>query len=325
MTGKHVMDRAAAKRHATMQSLRLFDAYPRLQAWLSDLFTTNDIYSEEAFEAESRLTTKGLAIEYAIVWPWHSVRCTVDVLPTATPDKRTARSIQLIGPFHDSFQQLIALDLMNGQAQPMLRYGAWVGVREERDSLKTKLYLEVIPTRKPGFFETLGVAYDRLASFGVRPVMVGLPIDKGGVEVYFRLARLDRPFLTWLLTHFGFPDRTQAVFTRLEELCDSRLSGSLEWSSLGCSISWSRERTVESVTVYSFASSAIGSDARVRKNVMRLGKAHNWDMSLYDKLSLEATGITDLNTFHGMIGVVAGLTGDVHFTTGISPVSSDLV
>jgi hypothetical protein len=302
-----------------------FENYPELSAWLSKLFEGNDFHSITAFDTESHLTSKGLPIEYAIVWPSHSVRCTVDVLPDGTAKQRIARTLDLAGSFENAFQQDICDNLMQQQEDMMLRYGAWLGAREGQEKVNTKIYLEVADTCKLDFFDTLNLSYDLLKNFGVKPVMLGLPMEKDGVEIYFKLAKLDRPFMKWLLTYFGFPDRTQEIFNMLEEFCESSLDSSLNWSSLGCSMVWSSDKKVEAVTFYSFASSAIGSDTNVRKQVMRIGQRHNWDMDLYDKLSEEANGMTDLNTFHGMVGVVAGTKGELHFTTGICPVSNGLL
>ncbi|MFC0778612.1 hypothetical protein [Flavobacterium sp. HJSW_4] len=325
MIAESVMYSGALKRNAVMQSLMLLENYPELHAWLSKLFEANEFNSTIAFNAESRLTAKGVPIEYAIVWPSHSVRCTVDVLPHRTAKERIARTLDLAGSFGNAFQQDICNDLLQQQEEKMLRYGAWLGVREGEDKVNAKLYLEVADTCKPDFFDALKLSYDLLKNFGVKPVMLGLPMDKGGVEIYFKLAKLDRPFMKWLLAYFGFPDRTQEIFGMLEEFCESSLSGSLDWSSLGFSIAWSSEKKMETVTFYSFASSAIGSDKNVRKHVMRIGQRHNWDMALYSKLSEEANGDTDLNTFHGMVGVVAGTKGELHFTAGISPVDVGLL
>jgi hypothetical protein len=323
MISENVLDRTAHKRHASMQSLTLLEEYPLLQSWLSDMFIKS--YTEESFNAYSRLTSKGLPVEYAVVWPSCSVRCTTDVLPNGTLQQRIKKTLQMAGPFNYIFQQDIATDLLNNQDDQDLRYGAWLGVREEQQIISTKVYLEIAGSHKPLFLEVLGISFDYLTSLGIRPVIAGLPVSRGGVEIYFKLAQLDRNFLRWLLGYFNFPDRTRDIFKMLEELCGQTFSGSVFWSSIGFSVTWSAEMKVESVTVYSFASSAIGSDQMVREHVLKLGQKHNWDMGLYEKLSDGATGTTDLNTFHGMVGVVAGIQGEVYFTVGVSPVSNDLL
>lgn len=324
MISQDVMDRTAFKRQAALQTIPMLGEYPKLRAWLLDLLDNKELYPEAAFEADSRLTTKGLPIEYAVVWPSHSVRCTVDVLPHGNAVERTRQTLQMSGSDKDGFQQEIILDLI-AQDKTMLRYGAWLGIREANGKIAAKPYLEVGASHNPAFCKSLGISGHDLASLGVKPVMVGLPADKGGVEVYFRLSKMDRAFMRWLLAYFGFPDRTHEMFKMFEEVCDSHLPGSLSWSSLGFSVAWSQDKEAQSVTFYSFANSAIGSDARVRENIMRLGLINNWDMDLYEELSREAVGTTDLNTFHGMVGVVAGRQGPVHFTVGISPVNSHLL
>ncbi len=322
MTADNLLERAACGWHATIQSLALIGDYPLLQAWLTDMVIQS--YPEDSFAAHSRLTSKGLPLEYAVVWPSHNVRCTADVLPGGTPQQRITKTLHMAGKFTNAFQQDIIAGFLRNPDKTSLRYGAWIGVREAQHKISTKVYMEIAGNHNPGFFNALGICGTYLQSFGVQAVMAGLPVSNGEVEVYFKLARLDRSFLSWLLGYFNFPDRTQDIFKMLEQLCDSGLHGSVNWSSIGFSVTWSAGREVQSVTVYSFASSAIGSDKMVGEHVLRLGRKNNWDMDLYQKLSAKATGITDLNTFHGMVGVVAGTTGNVHFTVGISPVSNTL-
>ena len=325
MIAPDVMERAAVKRHATIQSLNFLRPYPNLLEWLSDCFDNPDHFPCEAFDAQSRLTSKGLPVEYAIVWPSYSLRCTLDVMPHGTARNRIAKTLQFAGPITDAFQRDVCRNLIESQDDDALRYGAWLGMREENGKPVPKIYMEVAESIKLSCFEALNISFSLLPGFGIKPVMIGLPTTKGGVEIYFRLARMDRAFMKWLLSYFQFPDRTNDIFKMLEDLCESRFESSLNWSSLGFSVTWSKDLQPESVTFYSFANSAIGSDANVRKQVMRLGEKYRWNMELYDQLSRNATGITDLNTFHGMVGVVAGIKGEVHFTVGISPYSPELL
>lgn len=325
MIAPDVMERAAVKRHATIQSLNFLRPYPVLLEWLNNCLDNPDHFPCEAFDAPSRLTSKGLPVEYAIVWPSYSVRCTMDVMPHGTAKNRIAKTLQFAGPITDAFQREICQNLIESQNDIALRYGAWLGLREEDGNVALKIYLEIADNLKNSLFEALSISTGLLAGFGVKPVMTGLPITKGGIEIYFRLARMDRAFMKWLLSYFKFPDRTNDIFKMLEDLCESRFESSLNWSSLGFSFTWSQDLMPESITFYSFANSAIGSDEKVRKQVLRLGEKNNWDMGLYDRLSKDATGTTDLNTFHGMVGVVAGVKGKVHFTVGISPFSPELL
>lgn len=321
MTTDQLTNRADARQQAAVQSLALIDGYPVLSAWLNRLFESYTFNAKQAFGAESRLCAKGLPLEYAVVWPSHSVRCTVDVLPQGTPGERLKRTLRLAGPFRHTFQHSLFHELSRHQPEHLPRYGAWLGVREEQNRTATKIYLELADHIKPVLFGALRLPYDLPVDLGIQPVMLGLPLDRPQAEIYFQLARADRPFIRWILSRIGFPDRTDDIFRMLEQLCDSRLDGSLDWSSLGFSITCRPDGQTETVTFYSFASSAIGSDHMVREQVMNLGRRHGWDMRLYAALSAGAVGTGDLNIFHGMVGVAAGHRGPVHFTTGICPAS----
>ncbi len=278
----------------------------------------------------SNLTPSGAAIEAAFVWGGGEgcdPRVSLDPAPGGTPSARLAAALELLrraAPTRLSPRQLqLVAEVADWQAAGGGRYGAWAGLRPaagetaapEDGGLAAKLYLELPRSAGERALELerrLAGAPPVLAGRDIRPTMLGLDPQGGGVEVYYRCDRLFPGDLDTLMRRFGLPQRAAEIAGLVERLTQRSLRFEIPSWDTGFSVAYlARPETAEFVpaafTFYSNAASLLGPDERVRCALLREGRRSGFDTQAYEALfarPLEGDGAAPPLQRHGLVGAV---------------------
>uniref|UniRef100_UPI003A997391 hypothetical protein n=1 Tax=Stappia sp. TaxID=1870903 RepID=UPI003A997391 len=308
----------------------------------------------------SNLTPSGAALEAAFVWGGTGVdgrpdcdpRVSLDPFPGGASSARLAAAFALVRaatPRRLSVQQqMLAADVAEWQASFPGRYGAWAGLRAgavaaspagASPPLSAKLYLE-LPERAReaacALEQRLAGAPPVLGGRDIRPTMLGLDPQNGGVEVYYRCGRLFPGDLDALMRRFRLPERSGEVVALIERLTRRSVRFELPSWDVGFSVAYvtgdEDARLSPAVfTFYSNAASLLGPDERVRCALMREGRARGWDLGPYAALHARAVdpgpgasasgaqgaGEAPLQR-HGLVGAVLPAGGDMRVTATLA-------
>lgn len=298
----------------------------------------------------SNLTPSGAAVEAAFVWggvgpdgrPGCDPRISLDPLPGGAPSARLAAALALLraaGTARLSVQQqMLAAEVAEWQASSPGRYGAWAGLRAgsvaaspagASPPLAAKLYLE-LPERARqaacALEQRLAGAPPVLGGRDIRPTMLGLDPQNGGVEVYYRCARLFPGDLDTLMRRFRLPERSGEVVALIERLTRRSVRFELPSWDVGFSVAYvagkeGAQLSPAVFTFYSNAASLLGPDERVRCALMREGRAANWDMvpyaALHARMPETVPGEAPLQC-HGLVGAVLPSGGDMRVTATLA-------
>jgi|GEM_PF-5928660 hypothetical protein len=277
---------------------------------------------EVLFNKKSRLTNNGVPIEFAFVWPDGDLRFTADMLPAGNPVARFWASYNRLPEPQTHYQSLRQIlptyEKTILEEEHKFRYGAWIGYREK--SPAPKLYIEITPCPHILPAQILSSLKEHLPSKKIVPVMAGFSFN-GDYEYYFRISHLYARNLSTLFKLSGIPDQSKSVQQLLETLIRRYIKAEIPTTDLGISIACSIKGDIQALTIYSYAQSLLGLDPQIKKAVLELGKEYNWDMDPYLELTagLEKIKEFDINTWHGMVGIVASKDGKILFNTGLSP------
>lgn len=266
----------------------------------------------------SKLTADGFPLEFTFRRGNDGIRFACEVwAPATTPAARVARAIETVGGIGPADEAAV-LDAHRGHP---LRWGAWVGVRTHAGGETLKLYAEV-----PGGAQAAGQAWlsARLGHPVVvegRPIvvrMVGLEPSSGGVEVYCRIFDL-RPWeLRRLLSPVGLAHRELDVLDLLEDAYEGALHRRLPARTLGFSYAWAPGRAA-TFSLFAFASTMFGGDARTRSHMLRLARRRGWAFDDYERVSEPLARKEGAESTHGMFGVTMSGGSDGEVTIGLSP------
>ncbi|HEX8254019.1 MAG TPA: hypothetical protein VF846_12805 [Thermoanaerobaculia bacterium] len=112
--------------------------------------------------------------------------------------------------------------------------------------------------------------------------------------------------------------RAADVLDLLAEGVGRPLRGALPSCDFGFSIAARRgSGDAPRITLYGFAGSLFGSDARCRTAILRLGDAHRWSFPLYERVSEPLRAARGPAMHHGMFGIVADAEPSITF--GLAP------
>lgn len=244
----------------------------------------------------SPLTGDGWPLEMVLGLGEPAVRWTAEVAgPTVAPRARLAAGAELTRTPAAVLASLAALQ--GGE----LGYGAWLGERHDRNGRAHKLYAEVGDP----------AAAQRLCAevLGPQPVLttraptcriVAYRPGDGAWEVYYRLERLAGWELERIATRAGQPGAGRVLLDFITEVIDRRPEGHLPGLQHGFSLAQVGGTSLV-MTVFLFAR-VLGSDARIRAQLLSVARAHGWDAEAYQVLSAGSSRRTGADTDHGMLG-----------------------
>lgn len=204
-----------------------------------------------------------------------------------------------------------------GQEGQGLTYGAWVGARVDCDSAVFKVYLEVPDgARMPSACPPAPVLPDRL----IVPRMIGCTPSTGAIESYFRVPSLEPEHVVGLLAPVGMAGRTRRLLQFIEHAYGYRLRGRLPGPSVG--VSYAPQAQGHRVTLYFFARSLLGSDARIRTRFAQLAGERGWDAGVYLKVTEPMASRNTWKTHHGLVGITLDeSTEELALSIGVRPIA----
>jgi hypothetical protein len=193
------------------------------------------------------------------------------------------------------------------QANAVLRWGAWLGVRHKGNNLAAKLYIEVPRERQWG---------PRPLTPGSRLHMIGFDPSTGANEQYFRTSTLDDIELVALLRCF----RQHANWPRLLESFSAlrQMPGeaALRWTRYGYSLRTGADATEPGGLTLFVDSKGCGGPSGVRKRLQDTMGLECYRKSAYAMLLANAPD--DRLPTHGVVGIAVATSGKVELRVGVS-------
>lgn len=253
--------------------------------------------------APSRLTPAGAPLEAAVLWPAPGLRVSLDPCPDASPDLRVQSCRNAIAQPFTAQQATVMARVALWRKNHPGRYGAWLGLRVVDGDLRKKLYLDVPQGCSWEAFEaqTAG-APSVLPRRQIRLTMIGLDPVSGGMELYYRCARLFPPEIDTLLCRFALAERGAEVVDFIAALTRRTVRFELPSFDMGFSVAFDAQGRARVFTWYSNATALLGPAARIRAALMRVGPEAGWPMADYEALSApDARGRVPE---HGLVGVM---------------------
>jgi hypothetical protein len=208
-----------------------------------------------------------------------------------------------------------------------LLYGAWLGGRHGTDGDEFKVYAEA--PALDGFGPGRGVLpfeppCPRLPDRTPELRMVACSAASGRWECYYRVRSLAPHHLPRVLAPGGAHERADEVLSTLTAAYGFPLAERLPGPSVGVSYSVPASGDgPPTVTLYFFARSLWGPDARIRRTFGRLGRAAGWDDAAYQQVTAPVADRQSWRTAHGLFGVSLIPGRPPAFGVGVRPWGAD--
>ncbi len=258
---------------------------------------------------QSRLSCEGYPVELSFSSRDAGLRYTSEVAePGVAPAARTARAVALFEQLTGGRLPRPLVDrLVTAQAAGELRYGAWLGGRHHGARRSFKLYLEVPAEADPILepWDERLVCHPRVLR-AREPLlsMVGLQVRPLRVELYYHVKRLMVGEVATLMSRVHLNDLAPAVLDRLRRLYRRPLERELPCTDFGFSYAISPDGAPPCFTLYTFATSLLGGDAKIRSAILGAAAAvDRWDVRIYERLSKTIASRRGRLTRHGLVGV----------------------
>ncbi|MGV1004988.1 MAG: hypothetical protein ACOYEV_09535 [Candidatus Nanopelagicales bacterium] len=262
----------------------------------------------------SLLTGDGFPVEVAFTTSDDRLRLTVEPGPASllAADRLllAARRVRIVGGIPVARGTLAAL--RERQAEGVLRYGAWVGVRCSPAATVAKLYAEVTP----GSAAWPGLRLPELDGRQVVPRMIACTPATGEIEVYARVDSLLPEHVADVLVGAGIGGLTGRVLAAVEVLSGHRLRGRLPGPSVGFSYT-----TGGRVTLHFYARALWGGDGRIRQRYAQVAELLGVSTDSYLAVSAPLARAAQWRTRHGIVGLSILAGGAPGLTIGLRPVA----
>ena len=197
------------------------------------------------------------------------------------------------------------------QRHAVLTYGAWVGCRVSSEGHSLKLYVEMPDAQRA----TLPTPPFALPD---RPILMRmLAYSPAGYESYVRVPSLEPRHLPAILAPAGLAHRAAELMEVLRQAYGYRIRGRLPGPGVG--ISFGGTESAPRVTVYLFARSLWGADARIRQQFVRVAGASGWNPAAYLEVTAPMAVRESWQTYHGLLGVTLDRSS-MCFAVGVRPV-----
>lgn len=256
----------------------------------------------------SVLSCEGYPVELSFSSRDAGLRYTAEVAePGVEPAARTARAVALFERLTgEPLPRTLVDRLVTAQSAGELRYGAWLGGRHHGTRRSFKLYLEV-PAEADSILEPWDerlVGHPRvLRARDALLAMVGLQVRPLRVELYYHVKHLMAGEVATLMSRVHMNDLAPDVLDRLRLLYRRPLERELPCTDFGFSYAVSPEGAPPCFTLYTFATSLLGGDAKIRSAILGAASADRWDARLYERLSQTIASRRGRLTRHGLVGV----------------------
>ena len=192
----------------------------------------------------SSLSTDGCPLQFAFSTKDDVLRYTVDVAgPERSEASRLDAACDLIdrlgGAIVPAEQRRVWEEL---QSPYPLRWGAWIGVRHDGASLRSKLYVEV-----PRAMREVGQHFNSAVVSSSLLMMIGYDCQTQSEEYYFRQPQMDDHELAAFLGFIGDAAHRRATLDAFAELCGLPARAALHWMNFGYSVPRSPDRAADFV------------------------------------------------------------------------------
>ena len=202
----------------------------------------------------------------------------------------------------DNSASILADDVWSSLAEMQrgrpLTYGAWLGARFGCQAVSAKIYAEV-PAGVP--LPTFCPPGPRLADGALISRMIGYTPAAGILESYFRIPSLEPEQLANVFAPAHLRQRASSTLEFVESLYGYRIRGRLLGPSVG--ISYASLPEGQCITLYLFARSLWGSDARIRRSFAQFAGQFGPNLERYLAVSAPVASRESWKTYHGLVGL----------------------
>jgi hypothetical protein len=262
----------------------------------------------------SRLTGDGMPFELSFCTADRRLRFTAEPgAPGLAPARRLDAAVALLRQFDAGVPPVVVDACRAMQRDAPLAYGAWMGGRVSQEAHALKLYVEVPE-------EACHVTWPmpRLALADRTGVLRMVAYSNAAIECYARVPSLEPRHLPAVLAPAGLEHRAAELLALLADAYGHAIRGRVPGPSVGVSYV-STGSTPSRVTLFLFARSLWGPDARIRREFVRMAGAHGWDPRTYLEVTSPMSARESWQTHHGLVAVA--LDGEaMSVAIGVRPV-----
>jgi hypothetical protein len=257
----------------------------------------------------SRLTVDGCPVEFAFSSGDDLLRITLEPTgPECDESQKLECALRLLAAMDRQLPQPRLIEAWRtAQAAAPLRWGAWVGLRQSGERLRSKLYVEV-PRDVHG-----APVWPGPLNAAVR--MIGHEPDTRRTEFYYSLSGATPLQLSHALARSGVTEPHVAL-EALAHCMGLPLASALRWAAIGFSMATEDGNQVPGAALFFRAGAARGASPRARAFLLAGQHANGRHDSLYERLF----GQTDDRALpdHGVIAVTVQAGGNLELRVGVS-------
>lgn len=303
-----------AVEHALRVCTRFFPhqaprARKRLTVLLKDVLEAPDRNRAWGFSG----LAKGFPVEFMFNSSQKGIRYTVDAAgPGRHPGNVLQHSIRLLDklgahPVPEDFCTFFR-DI---QRAGTLKYGAWIGGRHYTSADEFKLYVEVPGGADDHAIERLNSVSPFNIEFHRKPIskycrikldLIGYTPAGRQLEYYFSVKGLAAWEIGAILYPAGFETHRDSLMDLLQKAYGRPVYKEFPSSEMGFSYSFSLETGASVFSLYTFASSMFGGDARIRGEILSLARKEGWNMDFYEHMTRPLADARGPKCTHGMVG-----------------------
>jgi hypothetical protein len=149
--------------------------------------------------------------------------------------------------------------------------------------------------------------------------MLGYHGAAGRTELYYDASHLRPGEIATLLSRVGLKARANDVLQVLQRAYDRPIGYELPGNDFGFSYSLSAQGGPVICSLYTFAISIFGGDAKIRAGLLRLASSQGWNFSLYERMSEPLVHRRGFITCHTVFGVVVSGPEPPSIVFGLTP------
>ena len=267
----------------------------------------------------SYLTPTGCPVEFTWSSASNRINTTMELTGRGvTAQNRlsyTTRRLKSVGVFLDKKELATIEDMQQGQD---LKYGCWLGLKQNKIQPSFKLYIEVPDSRR---FDAMAMIPEnwRPAPAGIptKLDMIGLNTASGQKEFYFSTHKMQPKHLPSIMKPVNLSHRWESVIIAVEELWGWPAFKHLPGTQHG--YSYSALSTGPVFSLFLFAEDLFADDARLRTAVLQLGEKRGWPTTIYERLTKPLNTAAHGKMTHGICTISIMEAGDPIYSIGFPP------
>lgn len=274
--------------------------------------------------SSSRLTGDGFPVEISFATCDGRLRYTADPSdPSVEPQRRLENAIERINslsPMSVPSSVFAELSRINCLGQPL--YGAWIGGRHGPVDDEYKIYVEVpdgsATGDDPGSIPC-ALPPPRLPDRAAELRIIAYSPVSQQYEAYFRVKSLSPHHVPRLLAPCKLQARSDEVLQYLVQSYGHSLRDKFPGECAGVSYSGRSSEGPRIATLFFYARSFWGSDARIRRAFCRLSREMASDDSQYQQVTAPLADRESWKTYHGLLGITLAADQQLAVSIGVRP------